>query len=78
MEAKSLKELRIEKGLTLQKMSSISGINIARLSIIERGVESPNTLTRLILEQIFNQPIKWIDATDKKVRYINPQPIRTK
>jgi transcriptional regulator with XRE-family HTH domain len=46
---KTLKDIRLEKGLTLRELSKTSGISVSYLSDIERGVTLPSIWTLNIL-----------------------------
>jgi transcriptional regulator with XRE-family HTH domain len=59
---KSLKQTRIEAGFSRPQIETTLGINTVQLSLIERGINSPNLLTRTRLELFFGTKIDWLDT----------------
>jgi hypothetical protein len=62
----------------LQNLSDMSGIIVANLSLIENAKSTPTTLTRIRLEKILGQRIKFVDVADKNIRSLFSILTRTK
>ena len=69
MNMQGLKLTRTDKGLSRKQVSDITGITIANLSLIERGLSIPDLSTRAKLEAFFSTPINWLDT-----EHINSEP----
>lgn len=69
---KSLKQLRIEKGLYLKDIELSLGIGQPNLSQIENGKQCPDLLTRHRLEQYFGERINWLDTPNINTTARNP------
>lgn len=69
---KSLRKIRLYKGLHLEHVSIDCGITIASLSHIERGKQSPGKEIRDSLEKYFGEHINWLDTPELKIEAINP------
>ena len=59
---KGLRQTRIDRELSRQQVSDITGITIANQSLVERGVSCPDLTTRVKLEAFFGTPINWLDT----------------
>ena len=59
---KSLRKIRLEKGIHLAHVSQDTEITIPMLSNIERGSHVANNKTRKSLERYFDQKINWLDV----------------
>lgn len=59
---KSLRQLRLSKGLKLSDLEQSLAICNSLLSEMERGLRSPNKLTRVRIESFFGEPINWLDV----------------
>lgn len=57
----SLRSLRLSRGLRLVDMENSLGIGNGLLSEMERGLRSPNKLTRVRIESFFDEKINWLD-----------------
>ena len=57
---KSLRQIRLSKGIYLEHVATDTGVTIASLSLMERGNISPNEATRKRLEKYFDEKINWI------------------
>lgn len=62
MNFKSLKILRVEQGLTTEKVAKRSNIPLVRLRAIENGETAPNAWERHALSQIFETQINYRKA----------------
>jgi len=49
----TLKEKRLEKGMNLIPLAELTGLTIANISLIERGLSKPSNKTRDKLEKVF-------------------------
>lgn len=63
---KSLRQIRLSRGITLKDMEQSIGINVSFLSEIERGLRSPSILTRHRLNLYFGEKINWFDTVTLK------------
>lgn len=59
---KSLKQTRIDKGVTRLEISNSVGISLANLSQIENGKQVPTLLTRKRLELLLDTKVNWLDV----------------
>lgn len=68
----SLRQARLDKGITLKEMEQSIGINISFLSEIERGLRSPSDLTRIRLNSFFGEQINYLDVPIIKTMPVCP------
>jgi transcriptional regulator with XRE-family HTH domain len=61
-----LKNLRLQAGLSQKQVSDLLGITVANISMVERGLSSPDPLTRKRLELFFNTKINFLDIPSIK------------
>ena len=59
---KSLKQTRIEKGISRRYIADSLGINLSNLSPLESGKQCPTLLTRKRLELLLGVKINWLDT----------------
>lgn len=71
---KSLRKLRLEKGIHLEHVWKDTGITIASLSHIERGDQTPAEITRQRLESYFDERINWLESTKTNYEPEEPAP----
>jgi transcriptional regulator with XRE-family HTH domain len=69
---KSLRQLRLSKGLKLTDVEYSLGISQALLSEMERNVRVPNKLTRQRLEVYFGERINWLETPTISIGSIHP------
>lgn len=60
-----LKQLRIDKNLTLKQLSSKVNINATRLSRWEKGLSSPTSRYLVILAKYFNVKVDYLLGLNK-------------
>lgn len=58
MIGRAMKRIRIEKGLTQEKLARRAGITLRPLSDIERGVSDPRLSTVLGIARALNVPVE--------------------
>jgi len=58
---KSLRITRKTKGLTLENVSTLTGVSVSTLSSIEKGKSTAQIITRTKVERELG-PINWLDA----------------
>lgn len=59
---KSLRQLRLSKGLKLSEIEQSLAISQSLLSEMERNVRVPNRLTRQRLEIYFGERVNWLEV----------------
>jgi len=59
---KSLRQTRIDKGISRKDIALSLGINLSNLSPLESGKQCPSVLTRKRLELFFGSKINWLDT----------------
>ena len=59
---KALRQIRIEKNKSLQDVANDTGVSIANLSQIERGIQNPEPGTRKALNKYFKTKINYLDV----------------
>jgi transcriptional regulator with XRE-family HTH domain len=59
---KGLRQTRIDRGLSRQQVSDMTGITIANQSLVERGVSCPDLTTRVKFEEFYGVKINWLDT----------------
>lgn len=59
----SLRQLRIEKGMTIRRLSSLSGLSANAISMIERNKTSPSVSTLYKLSEALDIPVTKFFAT---------------
>ena len=58
----SLREIRVAKGLTQEKLSDLSGLYQEKISTVERGKTKANQQTRQKIEKALDRKVDWIET----------------
>lgn len=60
-------EARTARKLSQEKLAKISGVAQATISLVERGLTSPNASTRRKLEKVLGRRISWFHTKGQRV-----------
>lgn len=64
-----LRKVRNELGLSLEQLSELSGVGIATLSEVERGLQIPNQLTVIAISDALDMPAHYIFVLSLKHKH---------
>lgn len=65
---RELRRLRLDRGWSLQRMATESGISVAGIQKIERGLTNPSLQTAFSLSEALGQPLPDLVATARAAR----------
>ena len=64
-----VKQLRIEKGLTLKELSALVGLSYSQLSLIENGEYMLNEKRAADIGEVFHVGVEWLLHGDEEKKY---------
>lgn len=64
-----VKQLRIEKGLTLKELSALVGLSYSQLSLIENGEYMLNEKRAADIGEVFHVGVEWLLYGDEEKKY---------
>lgn len=67
----SLRNIRKQKGLTIDEVATLVGLTPVALNLIELGRSTPGATTRRKIQRLFDEPVNWLE-----VPRIETEPLR--
>jgi DNA-binding XRE family transcriptional regulator len=67
----TLKELRQEKGMSQEQLAEAAGLDRSFVSLVERGIQSPNIVVLLKIAEVLGVPAAaFVAETESKMRSV--------